>query len=316
MNMLSVVIPAYNEEAMVPEAARVIAEVLDGAGIGFELVFVDDGSRDGTWEQIRAASGRDARVRGVRFSRNFGKESAIYAGLFHAKGDCCAVIDCDLQHPPEKLAEMYRLWEQGYEIVECVKRSRGDESPLHTLCAGAFYRIISAAAGFDMSRASDYKLLDRKAVNVLLNMREKNTFFRALSSWIGFRSTQIEFDVQPRRAGESKWSMRALVRYAIRNVTSFSSAPMYCVVFLGMLMFAVMLVFGAISLVQKLSGAALEGFTTVILLLLFIGSIVMISLGIIGYYLSIIYEEIKARPKYIVAQTCGRTEEGDGNGTA
>lgn len=302
--MLSIIIPSYNEEAMIPETAATISGILASKDIEYELLFVDDGSKDATWARIREAAKRCPGVRGIRFSRNFGKESAIYAGLFHARGDCCAVIDCDLQHPPEKLVEMYRLWQEGYEIVECVKRSRGGESALHALCANAFYSMMSAAAGFDMRRASDFKLLDRKAVNVLLNMREKNTFFRALSSWIGFRSTQLEFDVQARRAGESKWSLGALVRYAVANVTSFTTAPMYCVVILGIVMFAVMLVFGMISLVQKLSGVAVAGFTTVILLLLFIGSIIMISLGIIGYYLSIIFDEIKARPKYIVAEEC------------
>ncbi len=307
--MLSVIIPAFNEEAMIPVTARTIDAILAGADIPHELLFVDDGSRDATWTKIEQAAAEIPAVRGLHFSRNFGKESAIYAGLANARGDCCAVIDCDLQHPPEKLVEMYRLWQSGYEIVEGVKHSRGEESKMHALAARTFYRMISSAAGFDMSRASDFKLLDRGAVNALLNMREKNTFFRALSSWIGFRSTQIEFDVQERTAGESKWSVRALIRYAIKNVTSFTCAPMYFVLVLGILMFAVMLVFGTVSLVQKLSGAALAGFTTVILLLLFIGSIIMISLGIIGYYLSVIFDEIKARPKYIISAECGRKEE-------
>ena len=303
--MLSVVVPAYNEEAMVPTTAKVIAGVLASAGIPYELLFVDDGSKDTTWARIQAAAAENPLVRGVRFSRNFGKESAIYAGLFHAGGDCCAVIDCDLQHPPEKLVEMYRLWQSGYAIVECVKRSRGSETRLHALAAGAFYKLISDAAGFDMRRASDYKLLDRSAVNALLNMREKNTFFRALSSWIGFRSTQIEFDVQERAAGESKWSLRSLTRYAVRNIASFTTAPMTLVLALGVLMFIVTLVFGCIALVQKLNGTAREGFTTIILLQLFTGSIVMMSLGIIGYYLSIVYDEIKGRPKFIVQEQCG-----------
>lgn len=307
--MLSVIIPAYNEEAMVPVAAETIDEILARENIPHELLFVDDGSKDATWAKIEAAAEARACVRGIHFSRNFGKESAVSAGLAYARGDCCAVIDCDLQHPPEKLVEMYRLWESGYEIVEGVKHSRGEESAAHALAARTFYRLISSAAGFDMSRASDFKLLDRSAVNALLNMREKNTFFRALSSWIGFKSTQVEFDVQERAAGESKWSFRSLVRYAIKNVASFTCAPMYFVLALGIVMFAVMVVFGTVSLVQKLSGVAVEGFTTVILLLLFIGSIIMISLGIIGYYLSIIFDEIKARPKYIVSAECGRGME-------
>lgn len=303
--MLSVVIPAYCEENMVAQAADVIGGVLAGADIPFELIFVDDGSKDATWEKITAKAGEDTRVRGVRFSRNFGKEAAIMAGLNAAKGECCAVIDCDLQHPPEKLVEMYRLWEQGYEIVEGRKSSRGKEGALHGLAARVFYALISAATKTDMADASDFKLLDRKAVNVLLNMREHNAFFRALSSWIGFQTTVVEFDVQERTAGESKFSTRSLTKYALHNIASFSTAPMQVVTVFGVIMLVVSVVLGIISLVQKVTGQALEGFTTVILIQLFTGSIIMISLGIIGYYISKIYEEIKGRPRYIVADTCG-----------
>ena len=176
--MLSVVIPAYNEEEMVPAAAKAVAAVLENAAIAYEIVFVDDGSRDKTWPEIAALASKT--VRGVHFSRNFGKEAAIFAGLQAAKGDCVAVMDCDLQHPPEKLVEMYRLWEQGAEVVEGVKSDRGKESAAHRLAAAAFYKIISRATRVDMSRASDFKLLDRKAVNVILTMREKRAFFRAL----------------------------------------------------------------------------------------------------------------------------------------
>lgn len=303
--MLSVIVPAYNEEAMLEKTAAVIAGILSEAEIPCELLFVDDGSKDQTWMKIQLASEKYPQVRGVHFSRNFGKEAAIMAGLTEAKGDCCVVIDCDLQHPPEKIVEMYRLWEQGYEVIEGQKSSRGTEGKLHTLAAKTFYSVISAATGFDMENASDFKLLDRKAVNVLINMRERNAFFRALSSWIGFKTASVEFDVKDREAGESKWSTMALVKYAVNNISSFSTAPMQIVTFLGCLMLAASAVFGGISLVQKFSGQALEGFTTVILLLLFSSSIIMISLGIIGYYIARIYEEIKGRPRYIIAQTCG-----------
>lgn len=303
--MLSVIIPAYNEEAMIERTASVISKILAAADIPCELIFVDDGSKDKTWSKITAASLSNPAVRGVHFSRNFGKEAAIMAGLTESRGECCVVIDCDLQHPPEKIVEMYRLWEQGYEIVEGRKSSRGTEGNLHTLAAKAFYAIISAATGFDMANASDFKLLDRKAVNVLVNMREKNAFFRALSSWIGFRTTYVKFDVQERTAGESKWSTRALTRYALSNISSFSTAPMQVVTVLGMIMLLISFVLGTVALVQKICGQALEGFTTVILIQLFSSSIVMISLGIIGYYIAKIYEEIKGRPRYIIADICG-----------
>lgn len=308
--LVSLVLPSFNEEASIPRAADTITAILTQAGIDHELIFVDDGSRDRTWSAIQEQAARHPQVRGVRFSRNFGKEAAIFAGLAQAKGDCTVVLDCDLQHPPEKVVDMYRLWQQGYQVVEGVKLSRGKESPLHTFAARSFYSIISRATGIDMSRASDFKLLDRRAVDTLLAMREKNAFFRALSSWIGFSTTQVEFEVQPRLEGESKWSIRSLVRYAMTNIAAFSTA-LQLVTLLGIVVFLCSVVLGIHSLWQKFTGHALEGFTTVILLQLIIGSILMICLGIIGYYIAKIYEEIKDRPRYIVSDHCEGKQDGE-----
>lgn len=303
--MLSVVIPAYNEQETVAMAASEISRCLSAEKIDHELIFVDDGSKDCTWERIEAAAREHACVRGVRFSRNFGKEAAIFAGLQHAKGDCVACIDCDLQHPPEKLVEMYRMWEDGVEVVEGVKSDRGKESIVHRLFAKLFYTLISRATKVDMSRASDFKLLDRKAVNVILTMREKRAFFRALSSWVGFRTGEVSYEVRERMAGESKWSTWSLTKYALSNITAFTAFPLHLVTVFGILTLIVSVVMGVIALVQKFMGLALGGFTTVIILILFIGSLIMISLGVIGYYIGNIYEEIKDRPRYIVAKTCG-----------
>lgn len=307
--MLSVVIPAYNEEEMVPQAARQIGKILTAAQIDHELIFVDDGSRDKTWERVEQAARENPAVRGVRFSRNFGKEAAIFAGLGSAVGDCVACIDCDLQHPPEKLVEMYRLWQEGYEVIEGVKSDRGRESGLHRAAAKLFYALISRATKVDMSRASDFKLLDRKAVNVILTMREKRAFFRALSSWVGFRTTEVAYEVRERTAGASKWSTWSLMKYAVSNITAFTAMPLHIVTVLGVVTLLTSLVLGVIALVQKIAGTALGGFTTVIILLLFLGSLIMISLGIIGYYVGNIYEEIKDRPRYVVAQTCGERKQ-------
>ena len=300
--MLSVILPAYNEEASVPLAAVRISAILDEAGIDHELIFIDDGSRDGTWPEIRKAMQVNPRVAGVRFSRNFGKEAAIFAGLETARGDCCAVMDCDLQHPPEKLPEMFRLWQEGYEVVEGVKEERGTEGAAHRAAANGFYAIISRLTKLDMASSSDFKLLDRKVVDALNAMPERNTFFRALSYWAGFRTVKLPYQVAERAAGESKWSTRSLIRYAVTNIVSFSSAPLQLVTFLGALLLVVAVVFGAISLYQKLAGIALGGFTTVILLQLFTGSLTMISLGIIGVYIAKIYEEVKQRPRYLIAE--------------
>ncbi len=301
--LLTVVLPAYNEEKMIVRAAEVVHGVLRDAAIEHEILFVDDGSKDRTWEQIGQAAEKISAVRGVHFSRNFGKEAAMFAGLAAAGGACVAVMDCDLQHPAEKLVEMYRKWEQGYQVVEGVKASRGNESKFHAFCARKFYNLISSATGVDMSRASDFKLLDRKAVDAILSCKERHAFFRALSSWVGFKTCTVSFDVQERTEGQSKWSRGALVRYAINNITSFSTLPMKLITYLGVFVFCLSVLFGGIALIQKWAGVAVTGFTTVIVLQLMIGSILMICLGIIGYYLGKIYEELQGRPRYIIAET-------------
>ncbi len=303
--MLSVILPSYNEEKMIPVAADTISGILEREGIDFELLFIDDGSKDATWENITKAAERNAHVVGVHFSRNFGKEAAMFAGLEKATGDCCVVLDCDLQHPPEKIVEMYRLWEDGYEVVEGIKEDRGEESGLHKFAANSFYGLISRATGMDMSSSSDFKLLDRKVVDTLNSLPERNVFFRALSFWVGYKKATVYYSVRERTEGESKWSTKSLIKYAITNIGSFSSAPLHMVTVLGLLMLMVAIVFSIISLVQKLTGQALGGFTTVILLLLFSSSMIMISLGIVGYYIARIYDEIKGRPRYIISKTVG-----------
>ena len=308
--MLSIIIPAYNEEKLIANTASVISGILDGAGIGHELLFVDDGSSDGTWAEINRSAESNPSVRGLRFSRNFGKESAMFAGLEAAKGDCCAVLDCDLQHPPEKLVDMYRLWEQGYEVVEGIKEDRGEESGSHRFAANTFYKLISKSTGMDMSNASDFKLLDRKVVDTLNAMPERNVFFRALSFWVGFKKATVSYCVRERTVGESKWSTRQLVKYAITNIASFSSVPLHVITVLGLVMLVISIIFSFIALVQKIAGVAASGFTTVIILMLFGFSIIMISIGIIAYYIGKMYEEVKGRPRYIVAESCENKKTG------
>lgn len=303
--MLSIVIPSYNEQDNIERTFETIKEILDQKEIPFEIIFVDDGSKDQTYFRIVTLAQKCPQAKGISFSRNFGKEAAIFAGLEVASGECCVIMDCDLQHPPIILPQMYRLWLEGYEVVEGIKSSRGKENPLHTLCANTFYRLISKATGIDMAKASDFKLLDRKAVNALLILPERAPFFRALSSWVGFKTTSLPFEVQERTIGTSKWSVFSLFKYAVQNITAFSGAPMQFVTLMGWIMFVASIALGAHSLYQYFTGVALEGFTTVILLQLIIGSVLMISLGIIGHYISRIYDEIKARPRYIISKRCG-----------
>lgn len=300
--MLSVIIPAYNEETCIERIYNVIHCLLAENNIESEFVFVNDGSTDKTDKIINELSSERENIIGLHFSRNFGKESAISAGLAAVSGSCAVVIDCDLQHPPEKIIEMYRLWEQGYEIVEGIKKERGQEKKMHSIGAKFFYSIISRMAGFDMANSSDFKLLDRKVIDVLNQMPERG-FFRAISYWVGYNKTTVEYDVGERVDGESKWSTRGLIKYALSNISSYSTAPMQTVTVLGVMMLIISVIFGVWALIDKITGRALEGMTTVIIITIFIGSIIMISLGIIGYYIARIYEEIKGRPKYIISST-------------
>ena len=309
MSLLSIVLPAYNEEQNIANTAKVLGELLEQHGIDYELVFISDGSKDGTFERIKEESARNPRVRGAEFSRNFGKEAGIFAGLELTTGDAVIVMDCDLQHPPQTLIEMYRLWQNGYEVIEGIKADRGKEGFLHKECAGFFYDIMSKATRVNMKDASDFKMMDRKAVDSILSMPERNMFFRATSSWVGYKTTSVEFEVQEREAGVSKWSPWALVKYAFTNIVAFTTVPLQFVTITGLLCFICSVILMIYSLVQYFTGSAVEGYTTLLMVLLLVGSAMMISLGIIGYYISKIYEEVKRRPRYIISKVIKKRRE-------
>lgn len=302
MALLSIVLPAYNEKQNIANTADVLSKLLSENEIDYEMVFISDGSRDGTYEEIVKASEENPRIKGAEFSRNFGKEAGIFAGLELATGDAVIVMDCDLQHPPSVIPEMWRLWQNGAEVVEGIKSSRGRESLGHKLSAGLFYKIMSKLIKMDMSASSDFKLLDRKVVDVLLALPERNTFFRALSFWAGFRTESVQYEVQERQFGESKWSFWSLMKYAISNATSFSTLPLQLVTVMGAISILFSIVLAIQTTVRFFMGNSVEGFTTVILLILIIGGFLMLSLGIIGHYIARIYEEVKGRPKYIISR--------------
>ena len=310
MALLSIVLPAYNEEQNIANTAQVLSQVLEENEIAYELVFVSDGSTDGTYREIEKVSVTNPRVKGAEFSRNFGKEAAIFAGLELATGDAVVVMDCDLQHPPVVIPQMWKKWQEGAEIVEGIKDSRGRESFFHKISAGLFYKLMSKLMKMDMSASSDFKLLDRKVVKVLLELPERNTFFRALTFWSGFRTESVSYAVQDRQYGESKWSFWSLMKYAVANATSFSTLPLQLVTVMGVFAIFFSLILAVQTLVRYLMGNAVEGFTTVILLILIVGGCIMVSLGIIGHYIARIYEEVKGRPKFIISHVTNRV---DGN---
>lgn len=302
MPLLSIVLPAYNEEENIQNTVGVLSECLKGQGIEYELVFISDGSTDHTYEEIVKAAASNPHVKGAQFSRNFGKEAGIFAGLELTTGDAVVVMDCDLQHPPEAIGLMWKKWLDGAEVVEGIKSDRGRESLGYKLSAGIFYKIMSRLIKIDMNASSDFKLLDRKVVNVLLELPERNTFFRALTFWAGFRTETVEYEVRERAFGKSKWSLISLMKYAITNATSFSTLPLQLVTVMGVVSILGSAVIAVQTLVRYLMGASVEGFTTVILLVLIIGGFIMLSLGIIGHYIARIYEEVKGRPKYIISR--------------
>ncbi len=310
MAVLSIVLPAYNEEQNIPNTVTVLSNLLTEKEIAYELIFISDGSRDGTFAEIQKAAEGNPNVRGAEFSRNFGKEAAIFAGLEMAGGDAVIVMDCDLQHPPEIIPKMWQQWLEGAEVVEGIKQDRGKEKLGYKLSAGLFYKVMSRLIKIDMNASSDFKLLDHKVVEVLLSLPERNTFFRALSFWAGFRTVPVYYEVQERQFGESKWSFFSLMKYAITNVTSFSTLPLQMVTVMGVISILFSIVLFIQTLAKFLSGTAVEGFTTVILLILIIGGFLMLSLGIIGHYLARIYEEVKGRPRYIISKV---TENVHGN---
>ncbi|MBP5454022.1 MAG: glycosyltransferase family 2 protein [Lachnospiraceae bacterium] len=305
MSLISLIIPSYNEEENIQNTVDKLTELLSKQSFDYELIFVNDGSKDKTYEKILEASKKDSHVKGISFSRNFGKEAAIFAGLEVAVGAACVVIDCDLQHPPKLIPEMVKKWEEGYEVVEGVKSDRGKESFIHRAFANLFYKIMSGLIKIDMRSTSDYKLLDRKVVDVLLDLPEHNTFFRALSFWVGFKSVKLEYEVEERQFGTTKWSFGSLIKYAINNATSFSTAPLQIVTFVGVVSIILSIGLGIQTLVKFFMGTAKEGFPTVILLQLLIGGFIMLSLGIIGHYIARIYEEVKGRPRYIIKEHTG-----------
>ena len=299
--MISIIIPSYNEEGNVEHTAEVVSRIMQENYIDYELVFVNDGSKDHTWDKLDEMARSDSHIVAVNFSRNFGKESAIFAGLEVAKGDACVLMDCDLQHPPETIVEMYKIWRNNdVDVVEGRKADRGKENKVYKGFSLFFYKLINKASGLDMEAASDFKLLDRKAVDALNAMPERLTFFRAMSSWVGFKTERVYFEGADREVGESKWSTKALIKFAINNITSFTSAPMQIVTICGVITFLFSVILGIHTLYQKIAGISEAGFSTVIILQLLTSSIIMFSLGIIGFYISKIYEEIKQRPRYII----------------
>lgn len=303
MTSITLIIPVFNEGAVLNQHLPVIFAQLETIhNVTFKVLVIDDGSTDNTVSTLHSLCKQYPNLYFRSLTRNFGKEAAIQAGLAQVSNETDAVIvmDSDLQHPPQLIPQMIQLWQQGIPVVEAYKISRGQESATARFLAHAFYQIFDSLAGMNIKNHSDFKLLDKQVVAAYCALPERKRFFRGIIPWLGFTSAQIPFTVPERPHGTTAWSYLRLIKLSLTAITSFSSAPLHLITLLGLTSLLTSLIFGTLALYQKFTGVAINGFTTVILLILLIGSLLMIALGIMGVYIAHIYEEVKQRPSYLI----------------
>jgi polyisoprenyl-phosphate glycosyltransferase len=304
-SLISVIVPVFNETEVVNECHRQLSEVL--AKLPFttwELVFIDDGSSDDSYEKLAVLASRDSHVRVVRLSRNFGHQAAITAGLDESRGDCSVIIDADLQDPPEVIALMVDRWREGYEVVYGVRESRDGEGRFKLATAKWFYRLLNRLTNTNIPPdVGDFRLLDRRAVDTLNSLREHDRYVRGLVSWIGYRQTGVRYSRHARHAGTSKYPLRKMIRFALDGITSFSTMPLRFATWLGYAASTLAFIYLASVFVQKALGHTVQGWATIMVAVLFLGGIQLIGLGIMGEYVGRIFNEVKERPLYIVAES-------------
>lgn len=295
----TIIIPAYNEEEVIQESYRRLTRVMESIGEPYELLFINDGSQDRTASIIERLARTDPNVRLLDFSRNFGHQIAITAGMDHARGDAIVIIDADLQDPPELIPQMIDKWRKGYEVVYAKRSQRQGESFFKKTTAAIFYRVLSMMAEIDIPLdTGDFRLIDRKVCDVLGNLREKNRFVRGLVSWVGFRQTAVEYVREERYAGETKYPLKKMLRFSMDGITSFSSKPLKMALYLGLGVTAVSIVYLLYLLILAISGSA--GTSPLIACLMLLNGMILIFLGIMGEYMGRIYDEAKDRPLYIL----------------
>ncbi len=311
--LYSIVVPIYNEQDVIPELCRRIKAVMDELGEPWELILVDDGSTDQSTDIIAQEHTADPRVKGLSFSRNFGFQEAVTAGLAHSQGKAVVLSDADLQDPPEVIPEMVEKWRSGYDVVYGIRTMREGETWFKRLTAMAFYRIIHRITSVDIPLdTGDFRLMDRQVVDSILRMPERNRFLRGMVPWVGYKQIGLPYRRQPRFAGESKFSsVRAMLPFAINAVTSFSYFPLRLATYLGFVIAFISLIAILVVVGLRLFGThqELSGQATTLVAVLFLGGVQLISLGIIGEYLGRIYDEVKGRPLYLINKKWGYTDE-------
>ena len=305
---VSIVIPLYNEQGSIERISSAVRTLMEGMKRTYEVLLVNDGSTDRSCDIIHDLAEQDSHIVGVHFSRNFGKEAALDAGLQNSKGQCIIFIDADMQHPPECIEEMINRWDDGFDVVNAVKKKRGQESQAYRLLSRAFNRIMSNATGDNFRGATDFKLIDRTVADALIECPERSRFFRGLVAWVGFKTTAIEFETAKRHDGDTKWSIWQLMKYSVANIISFSSFPLILVSWVGVITVFSGMILGIQTLYNYLAGNAVSGFTTVIMLLILLCGIILLSLGTISLYIAKIYDEQKARPLFVISTNTSSTK--------
>jgi len=303
---ISLVIPVFKEEDVIMLTLNEATRVLETITQDYEIVAVDDGSTDKTFTRVMEAHQANHRIKGLRFSRNFGKEAAMLAGMARARGKVVVTMDGDLQHPPGLIPEMVEKWRKGAQIVHGVKQTRQYGGLFHRTSARLFYGLFSKIAGFKIDNSSDFKLLDAQMASLLVrDFPEQQRFLRGLSCWVGYRQESVTFEVSERPVGESSWGLSALFRYGWNSLTSYTSLPLQLVPFMGVIMLLISVILGTEALVSRIRGESITGFATLEITMLFSGSMIMIGLGIVGQYLARVYDELKKRPTFLVADEVG-----------
>ena len=305
--LCSVVVPVFNEEAVLPLLYERLTATLAKAGMDWEIVFVDDGSSDRSWELLQGLQARDERVVALKLSRNFGHQMAVSAGLDHARGDAVVFIDADLQDPPEVILEFIAKFHEGYDVAYGVRQQRLGETVFKRASAALFYRTIRRITSVDIpADTGDFRIVSRRVADALCALPEKHRFIRGLVSWVGFRQIGVPYVRQARAAGETKYPLSKMIRFASDAVTSFSTAPLRFATTAGFFASACAFLFGAYTIVQKLAfGTPVQGWASLIVVISFLGGLQLIALGAIGAYVGRIYEQIKGRPLYILAEVRG-----------
>ena len=308
--LISLVVPVFNEAEVIPEFYRRATEALRSLpGLDYELIFVDDGSHDSSFAQLQGFAGGDPHVRVLKFSRNFGHQIAITAGIDHAKGDCIVVIDSDLQDPPELVVEMVAKWREGFDVVYAVREDRKGEGRLKLWTASLFYRLLESIVKIEIPvDVGDFRLMSRRAANEFARLREKDRFVRGLVSWLGFKQTGVKYTRSERFAGDTKYPYSKMVKFALDGITSFSTVPLRLAMWLGYAASVFAFIYLASVFVQKLMGITVEGWATIMVAMLFLGGVQLICLGILGEYIGRIFNEIKPRPMYIVEEHVGSSQ--------